>query len=181
MRRRLLITFALGAVILAALLIAPNAAAAQTTEDGVYHVLAHFNSPLADESYTVVAFWRAHQATFDMADFYSILWAESSLGKGAMGHHNVGSIKGGPKGTLWRDLRIGTTASGYNRYGSFRDGQRAAIRLIEERYGGSLLRGGGLLRWYGAGVPGWSGYAANVAAAHRYLVAEAARQGMDWR
>lgn len=179
MRRRLF-TFALGAVLLGGLFYA-EAAMAQTTEDGVYHVLAHFNSPLADESYTVVAFWRAHQATFNMADFYAVLWAESSLGKGAMSHHNVGSIKGGKVGSLWRDLRIGTTASGYNRYATFRDGQRAAIRLIEERYGGSLLRGGGLLRYYGAGVPGWSGYQANVAAAHRYLVAEAARQGMNWR
>lgn len=180
MMRRLLIAFALGAAILVALFIAPAAAQAQTTEDRVYHVLAHFNSPLAGETYTVVAFWRSHKSTFDIADFYSVLWAESSLGKGATRTHNVGSIRGGPVGSLWRDLRTGTTPRGFNIYPTWRAGQRSALRLIEERYGGSLLRGDGLHRYYGYGVSGWSGYQANVYAAHRYLVAEAARQGMTW-
>lgn len=150
-------------------LISVSEAQAATTEQRVYDMLQHFDSPLADEGYTVVAFWRAHPE-FDIHAFYAVLWAESSLGKGTMRHRNVGSIKGGKVGTLWRDLRTGTFGGGYNHYDSFRDGQRAALRLILERYNGSLLRGSNLQRYYGYRVAGWSSYRANVYAARALLL-----------
>jgi hypothetical protein len=152
----------------------PPPANAATTEQHVYSMLQHFDSPLADEVYTVVAFWREHPE-FDILDFYAVMWAESSLGKGTKSnpgwrHHNVGSIKGGKVGTLWRDLRTGTYGGGYNHYDTFRDGQRAALRLILERYNGSLLRGDNLHKYYGYGVDGWTFYQADVYAARELLL-----------
>lgn len=155
-----------------------DVACAATTEQAVYSMLTELGSLLADESYTVVAFARAHPE-FSIVDFYALLWAESSLGKGAMRHHNVGSIKGGKVGTLWRDLRIGTFGSGYNEYATFRDGQRAALRLTLERYGGSVIRSG-LHRYYGYGVPGWAHYSGNVYGARAQLVRMAAARGIVW-
>ena len=168
-------------IILAALsgLLFAQAAAAMTTDQAVYEMLREFGSPLAEESYTVVAFWRAHPE-FSITDFYAVLWAESSLGKGAMRHHNVGSIIGGPPGSLWRDLRTGTFGSrGYNEYATFRDGQRAALRLTQERYGGSVIASG-LHRYYGYNVPGWEHYSGNVWAARARIVAEGRERGFAW-
>lgn len=157
-----------------------DAAQAVTTEQAVYEMLREFGSPLADEAYTVVATRRAQGPDFSIIDFYALVWAESSLGKDSYvrRHHNIGSIKGGPVGSLWRDLRIGTTPKGYSIFATFRDGQRAALRLVMDRYGGSVLRGNGLLRWYGAGVPGWSHYRGNVYAAKRLLIESGRRHGL---
>lgn len=156
-----------------------DVACAMTTDQAVYEMLREFGSPLAEESYTVVAFWRAHPE-FSITDFYALLWAESSLGKGAMRHHNVGSIIGGQPGSLWRDLRTGTFGKrGYNEYASFRDGQRAALRLVLERYHGSVLASG-LRRYYGYNVPGWGHYSGNVYAARARIVAEGRERGFAW-
>lgn len=156
-----------------------DVACAMSTDQAVYEMLREFGSPLADESYTVVAFWRAHPE-FSIVDFYAVLWAESSLGKGAMRHHNVGSIIGGKVGTVWRDLRTGTFGSrSYNEYATFRDGQRAALRLTLERYGGSVIASG-LHRYYGYNVPGWGHYSGNVYAARSRIVAEGRERGFAW-
>lgn len=159
----------------------PARAEVRDTGQVIYEILAERDSPLADEAYTVVAFRRAQGPDFKILDFYALLWAESNLGRDSYvaRHHNVGSIIGGSPGTLWRDLRIGTTGSrSYNVYGSFRDGQRAALRLVMERYNGSVLRNG-LLRWYGAGVPGWAGYQADIRAAKAILLKEGEEHGLN--
>ena len=101
-----------------ALLFPATAAAAPTTEQVVASTLRDLGSPLAGEAYTVVAFRRYHGPAFSMVDFYALLWAESSLGKGTLRHRNVASIRGGKVGTLWRDLRTGTFGNGYNHYQS---------------------------------------------------------------
>jgi hypothetical protein len=175
--RRAIYIVAVAALIIVGMWIVADAAQAATTEQAVYDMLREFGSPLAEESFTLVAFRRAQGPDFSIIDFLALTWAESSMGMGALRHHNVGSIKGGPVGTLWRDLRTGTFGSGYNEYASFRDGQRAALLLVMQRYGGSVLRTG-LLRWYGSGVPGWSHYSGNVYAAKRLLIAAGRRHGL---
>lgn len=173
-----IIIFTLAVVVLSWVLV--GAAQANSTEQIMYEVLREFDSPLAEEAYTLVAFRRAQGPEFSMIDFLSLVYAESSLGKDSSvrRHHNIGSIKGGPVGSVWRDLRTGTFGSGYNEYATFRDGQRAALRLVMERYGGSVLSGSGLHRWYGYGVSGWSSYSRNVYAARRLLIESGRRHGL---
>lgn len=157
-------------------------AQAATTTASIYvlhDILAERGSPMADTSWLIYYAAKGHP-TLSVVDYLALTWAESSLGKGTMRHRNVGSIRGGKVGTIWRDLRTGTFGSGFNHYDNWYDGQRATIRLILERYNGSVMRGDGLHRWYGYGVPGWYQYRRNFMAARSILVREAAERGVIW-
>ena len=142
-------------------------------------ILAAHESPMP---WWTIAAYAAGHSDFDVAGFLAVAWAESSLGKGARSHRNVGSIKGGPVGSLWRDLRIGVTRSGYNIYPDMRAGTRALIYLLMERgYMAQLAAGdfwGFGNRYYGRNVPGISRYVANLKAARAIIVREAAAYGV---
>lgn len=183
MRTRLLTLLVLAAIF-GALLV--DQAQAQTPYEGtadtaaIQGILAAHRSPIP--WWTVAAF-KANNPTFDVAGFLAVAWAESSLGKAGR-LHNIGSIKGGPIGTLWRDLRVGVTRSGYNRYPDIRAGTRAAIRLIWERgYNAQLAAhnfSGFADRYYGRYVPGKHQYIRTLKAAHLIIVREAAAYGAAW-
>lgn len=144
-------------------------------------ILAAHESPMP--WWTIAAYASGHPA-FDVAGFLAVAWAESSLGRGASGTRNVGSIKGGPVGSLWRDLRTGRTRSGYNIYPDMRAGTRALIYLLTERgYNDELAAHQWQAfanRYYGAGVSGIGRYIANLKAVHSIIVREAARLGVAW-
>jgi len=175
------LAFLLLAVLAVSLIVAPAKAAPQSTEQVFYEILHERGSPLAEESYTLVAFRRYHGPDFNMINFLALTWAESNLGRDryVRRHHNVSSIKGGPVGTLWRDLRTGTFGGGFNRYRTARDGQRAALRLVMRYYGGDVVRNDGLHKWYGRGVAGWYSYKRNFDAARRILVHEGHEHGLN--
>ena len=173
------LAFLLLAVLAVSLIVAPVKAAPRSTEQVLYEILHERGSPLAEESYTVVAFRRYHGPSFNMINFLALLWAESNLGRDryVRRHHNVGSIKGGSVGTLWRDLRTGTFGGGFNEYPTFRAGQRAALRLVMRYYGGDIRTG--LHRYYGRGVAGWYGYKRNFDAARQILLREGREHGIN--
>ncbi|MCA1788744.1 MAG: hypothetical protein LC667_02485 [Thioalkalivibrio sp.] len=176
--RRVLYVIAFTVLIVIGMWMVADAAQAQTTEQVVYNMLRDMGSPLAGEAYTLVAFRRYHGPDFSIIDYLTIAYCESSLGKGASTSKNVGSIKGGKVGTLWRDLRTGTYGGGYNVYPTWRAGQRALIRLVWERYGGSVLRGEGLHRYWGTNVPGFAAYQSRIAKARAILIESGQRHGL---
>lgn len=144
-------------------------------------ILAAHESPMP---WWTIAAYAAGHPDFDVAGFLAVAWAESSLGKGAPGHKNVGSIKGGPMGSLWRDLRVGVTRTGYNVYPDYRAGTRALIYLLVERgYNAQLAAHDWWAfarRYYGAWAPGITRYVANLKAAHAIIVREGAAYGISW-
>lgn len=147
--------------------------------EAIRGILAAHESPMP---WWTIAAYAAGHSDFDVPGFLAVAWAESSLGKGAPGHKNVGSIKGGPVGSLWRDLRVGVTRSGYNVYPDMRAGTRALIYLLMERgYMAQLAAHdfwGFANRYYGRNVPGITRYVANLRAAHGIIVREAAEYGV---
>jgi hypothetical protein len=178
-KHRLATAFVL-TVILAVFLLPGIVQAAPADQAALEGILAAHHSPMP--AYTIAAFADLHP-DFDIGGFLAVMWAESSLGTAGR-LNNPGSIKGGAPGSLWRDLRVGTSRSGYNRYGTMRDGTRAAIRLIYDRGYIALLSAhdwwGFANRYYGRGVPGIGRYVANLRAAHRIIIKEAANHGATW-
>jgi hypothetical protein len=179
--RRLLVLVAV--LVAAFFMLASPALAYQDAPEtaAIRGILQAHDSPMP--WWTISAYAHSHP-DFDVASLLAVAWAESSLGKGARSHRNVGSIKGGPVGSLWRDLRIGVTRSGYNIYPDMRAGTRALIYLLMERgYNAQLAAGdfwGFARRYYGANIPGIARYVANLQAAHGIIVREAATYGLDW-
>lgn len=145
-------------------------------------ILSKYRSPLPE--WTILAFKQSHE-DFDIAGYLTVMWCESSLGTNCgIATNNPGGIKGGPVGTVWRDLRVGVGKRGFNLYANMYDGQRAAIRLIYDKgYNAQLAAHdwtGFGNRYYGKGVPGLARYIRNLKAAHKILVAEAAKYGAIW-
>jgi len=190
MRRRLILLL-IGAALIGGLFVGQASAEPLYSQEvtgpsldelAVKGILADHGSPLP--WWTICAFKDTHPA-FDIAGYLAVMWAESSLGKTCDYKNNPGSIKGGSVGTVWRDLRIGVSPAGYNVYRSIYDGQRAAIRLIYDcGYNADLAAEdwwGFANRYYGRGVPGISGYVANLRAAHDLIVKEAREYGaLNW-
>jgi hypothetical protein len=158
-----------------------SVAKAADDSDVLQQFIESANSPLP---WWTPYYFHIDHPDFDIAGYLAVAWCESSLGKGSMKYHNVGSIKGGPVGSVWRDLRIGTFGGGYNIYANFYDGQRAAIRLLYDKGYNSKLKShdwwGFANRYYGSGVAGIGAYVANLQSAHSYIVRFAANRGVTW-
>ncbi|MCL5736988.1 MAG: N-acetylmuramidase family protein [Actinobacteria bacterium] len=185
MRWFILIMLGMLALLLIMGVLTEVAMAGPSTEVVLHDILAAHGSPLADLSYTPVAYWRLHR-DFDLAGWLAVVAAETSLARDSFAARtrNIGCIKGGQVGRPWRDWRVGVTAGGYSIFPDFYTGQRASIRLIMDAGYNDLLRShqwqAFANRYYGAGVPGIGQYVRNLERFHAAFARDARVRGLAW-
>jgi hypothetical protein len=186
------------AIVVVAGLVGPSAGTLAATPDqtAVQKILARYQSPLP---WVTPAAFKASHEDFDLGGYLTVAFCESdygTIGRSAL-FNNPGNIIARPK--TWEPWRVwftwqrGTFVSAGRLFGAYPDaytGQRALIRLLYDHPNGynQLLAEH---RWVEFATKYWGPrtednaaafdqYVRDLEAAHRRIVAEAARYGARW-